>query len=576
MSRNREIASLFDELADRLAAQDGSFRPRAYRNAADAIRQSTAPVETLAAEGQDALEELDGVGEATAAKVIEYLDTGMIGALEEEREAVPVDMQALQRVEGLGPKRVYALHAALGITDLDELEAAAEAGEIQQVDGFGPKTEETIREQVDFARTATARTPIGQVYPLAGDVVDHLQEHAAAAEVALAGSIRRWRATIGDIDVLVATDSADAITDHLLEWDRTTEVLQTGQTKSSVRIGGQQVDLRVVDPDSFGAALQYFTGSKAHNVRLRNRALDRGLTMNEYGTFELVEDDDVGARVAGDTEASMYDALGLPLIPPDLREDRGEIAAAADDALPTLVELEHVRGDLHTHTTASDGRASIASMLEAAAARGYEYYAVCDHASGPGVVTGMGLDDDALIEHATAVREAAEDVGMAVLTGVETNITEAGELSTGDDALEAVDCVVASPHSALDQDREAATDRIIAAVEHPMVDIIGHPTGMRRSQREGLPIDIDAVAAAAAEAQTALEVNANPARLDLRSEFIRVAVDAGATIVINTDAHGTDQLDLMRYGVHTARRGWATAESVLNTWDVDAVSAFCH
>jgi DNA polymerase (family 10) len=272
----------------------------------------------------------------------------------------------------------------------------------------------------------------------------------------------------------------------------------------------------------------------------------------------------------------MYDALGLPLIPPDLREDRGEIAAAADDALPTLVELEHVRGDLHTHTTASDGRASIASMLEAAAARGYEYYAVCDHASGPGVVTGMGLDDDALIEHATAVREAAEDVGMAVLTGVETNITEAGELSTGDDALEAVDCVVASPHSALDQDREAATDRIIAAVEHPMVDIIGHPTGMRRSQREGLPIDIDAVAAAAAEAQTALEVNANPARLDLRSEFIRVAVDAGATIVINTDAHGTDQLDLMRYGVHTARRGWATAESVLNTWDVDAVSAFCH
>jgi DNA polymerase (family 10) len=553
VSRNREVAALFDELADRLDAQDGSFRPRAYRNAADAIRQATAPVETLAAEGPEALEALEGVGEATAAKVIEYLETGEIAALEEERAAVPVDMQALQRVEGLGPKRVYALYAALQITDLDELEAAAEAGEIQTVEGFGQKTEATIREQIEFARTATARTPIGQVYPLAEDVVAHLSGHADADEVALAGSIRRWRATIGDIDVLVATTDAEAVTDHLVGWDRTAEVLQTGATKTSVRVGGHQVDLRVVEPDSFGAALQYFTGSKAHNVRLRNRALDRGLTMNEYGTFELTDAEREGARVAGET-----------------------IAAAAADELPALVRPGDIRGDLHTHTTASDGRADIAAMLEAAADRGYEYYAVCDHASGPGVVANMGLDDAALLEHADAVRAAAEAVEMTVLTGVETNITADGALSTGDAALEALDCVVASPHSALDQDRETATDRIITAIEHPLVDIIGHPTGMRRSQREGLPIDIEAVAAAAADAQTALEVNANPARLDLRSEFIRVAVDAGATIVIDTDAHGTDQLALMRYGVHTARRGWATADAVLNTWDADAVTDFCH
>ena len=576
MSRNCEVAALFDELADRLDAQDGSFRPRAYRNAADAIRQATAPVETLAAEGPEALEALEGVGEATAAKVIEYLETGQIAALEEERAAVPVDMQALQRVEGLGPKRVYALYAALQITDLDELEAAAEAGEIQTVEGFGQKTEATIREQIEFARTATARTPIGQVYPLAEDVVAHLSGHADADEVALAGSIRRWRATIGDIDVLVATTDAEAVTDHLVGWDRTAEVLQTGATKTSVRVGGHQVDLRVVEPDSFGAALQYFTGSKAHNVRLRNRALDRGLTMNEYGTFELTDAEREGARVAGETEASMYEAVGLPPIPPELREDHGEIAAAAADELPALVRPGDIRGDLHTHTTASDGRADIAAMLEAAADRGYEYYAVCDHASGPGVVANMGLDDAALLEHADAVRAAAEAVEMTVLTGVETNITADGALSTGDAALEALDCVVASPHSALDQDRETATDRIITAIEHPLVDIIGHPTGMRRSQREGLPIDIEAVAAAAADAQTALEVNANPARLDLRSEFIRVAVDAGATIVIETDAHGTDQLALMRYGVHTARRGWATADAVLNTWDADAVTDFCH
>lgn len=272
----------------------------------------------------------------------------------------------------------------------------------------------------------------------------------------------------------------------------------------------------------------------------------------------------------------MYEAVGLPPIPPELREDHGEIAAAAADELPALVRPGDIRGDLHTHTTASDGRADIAAMLEAAADRGYEYYAVCDHASGPGVVANMGLDDAALLEHADAVRAAAEAVEMTVLTGVETNITADGALSTGDAALEALDCVVASPHSALDQDRETATDRIITAIEHPLVDIIGHPTGMRRSQREGLPIDIEAVAAAAADAQTALEVNANPARLDLRSEFIRVAVDAGATIVIDTDAHGTDQLALMRYGVHTARRGWATADAVLNTWDADAVTDFCH
>ena len=576
MSRNREVAALFDELADRLEAQDGSFRPRAYRNAADAIRQATAPIETLAAEGPEALEAIEGVGEATAAKVIEFLETGQIAALEEEREAVPVDMQALQRVEGLGPKRVYALYEALEITDLDELEAAADAGEIQTVEGFGPKTQATIREQIEFARTASARTPIGQVYPLAEDVIAHLRDHDAAEEVALAGSIRRWRATIGDIDVLVATETPDAITDHLVRWDRTGEVLQAGVTKTSVRVGGQQVDLRVVEPDSFGAALQYFTGSKAHNVRLRNRALDRGLTMNEYGTFELTDAEEEGARVAGETEASMYEAVGLPLIAPDLREDRGEIAAAAEQALPALLTPEDIRGDLHTHTTASDGRADIAAMLEAAADRGYDYYAVCDHASGPGVVANMGLDDAALLEHADAVREAADAVEMTVLTGVETNITADGELSTGDSTLEALDCVVASPHSALDQDRGTATERIIAAIEHPLVDIIGHPTGMRRSQREGLPIDIEAVASAAADAQTALEVNANPARLDLRSEFVRVAVEAGATIAIDTDAHGTDQLELMRYGVHTARRGWATADAVLNTWDAAAVMEFCH
>ena len=330
-------------------------------------------------------------------------------------------------------------------------------------------------------------------------------------------------------------------------------------------------------PGEFGAALQYFTGSKDHNVALRNRAIGMGLKVNEYGVFDVsgVDDPDggqrVGDRVAGETEADVYDAVGLSFVPPDLREDRGEIERAAEDALPTLVETADVRGDLHLHTTASDGSATVEEMVEAAAEYGHEYVSVADHATGPGMVGGVGLDDDGLLAHADAIRAADDDASIDVLAGVEANVGSDGSISVGDDVLDALDCVVASPHSALDGD---GTDRLVAAAEHPAVDILGHPTGRLLNQRPGHDVDIERLAAAAAAHGTALEINADPRRLDLGSRRVKAAIEAGATVVINTDAHGTSAYANARFGVHTARRGWAEPADVLNCRDAAGVRAF--
>jgi len=354
-------------------------------------------------------------------------------------------------------------------------------------------------------------------------------------------------------------------------------VIEAGGNKASIRVDGERVDLRVVVPGEFGAALQYFTGSKAHNVALRNRAIEQGLKLNEYGVFDVsgVDDPDagqrVGERVAGETEAGVYDAVGLGFVPPELREDRGEIRAAADGELPDLIGTAGVRGDLHVHTSASDGTATIEEMAAAAAEFGHEYLAIADHATGPGMVGGVGLDDEALLEHADAVRAVDADAEIDVLAGVEANIGSEGSISVGEDALAALDCVVASPHSGLDGD---GTDRLVTAIEHPAVDVLGHPTGRLLNQRPGHDVDIERLAAAAAETGTALEINADPRRLDLRSGYVKAAVEAGATIAVNTDAHGTDAYANVRFGVHTARRGWAEPADVLNCRDPSGVREF--
>ncbi|AZH24922.1 DNA polymerase/3'-5' exonuclease PolX [Haloplanus aerogenes] len=572
MSRNAEVAARFEEMADLLEAQDVEYKPRSYRRAAENIREHPTPIEDLAAEGKAAVEEIDGVGDALASKVVEYVETGEIEELEDLRDQLPVDMAALTSVEGVGPKTVGTLYEALGITTLDELEAAARDGEIREVSGFGAKTESNILENIPFARQAQERELLGDARPVAEELLDYLRAADPVERADVAGSLRRWRETIGDVDVLVASSTGEAAVDAFLDWAAVDERIESGTTKASVRARDMRVDLRVVVPEEFGSALQYFTGSKDHNVHLRNLAIDRDLKMNEYGVFDVSEVEDAdeagqraGRRIGGETEAEMYDALDLPLVPPELREDRGEIEAAQAGELPDLLEAGELRGDLHTHTDWSDGGESIETMIAGADERGDDYICISDHATGPGMVGGVGLDDGELREQMDAVAEAAADADIDVFHGVEANIDADGGLSVGDDVLAELDIVIASPHSGLDADREVATDRLVAAVEHPETDILGHPTGRLINDRPGLAPDMDRLAVAAADAKTALEVNANPHRLDLNDEAVRTAVEAGATIAINTDAHGTGELPLRRYGVHTARRGWAETGEVLNT-----------
>ncbi|MBX0285924.1 DNA polymerase/3'-5' exonuclease PolX [Haloarcula salinisoli] len=577
MSRNDEIATLLEEFADLLDAKGVEYKPRAYRRAAENIRDHPGDIEGLAAEGAEAVGEIDGVGDAISSKVVEYFETGEIEELGELREELPVDMAALTAVEGVGPKTVGSLYEELGITTLDELEAAAEAGEIQDIKGFGAKTEQNILDNIEFAREAHARTLLGTAHPYGEQARQYVADIDAVERCALGGSLRRWRPTIGDVDVLVGSAEGERVVDAFTDWPEVEGVIEAGETKASVRAGGLRVDLRVVVPEEFGAALQYFTGSKDHNVAVRNRAIERDLKVNEYGVFDVSEVGDeedhqrAGERVAGETEEGVYEALDMAWVPPEMRENRGEVAAAADGDLPDLLVEADVRGDLHTHSEWSDGGNTVAEMVEGAAVFGHDYIAITDHATGPGMVGGVGIDDETLREQVAEVESVASEADIDVFSGVEANIAADGEISVADDVLAELDLVVASPHAALDGD---GTDRLVAAAEHPEVDIIGHPTGRYLNRRSGLDVDIDRLATAAADAGTALEVNASPARLDLDGYAVKAAVDAGATIAIDTDAHSPGSFEQITYGVHTARRGWAEAGDVLNTRSADELREF--
>ncbi|WP_137283423.1 helix-hairpin-helix domain-containing protein [Halorussus salinisoli] len=579
MRRNAEIADLLEEYADLLEAQGVDYKHRTYRRAAESIRDSPEDIEVLAAEGPEAVQRIQDVGESISKKVVEAVETGTFEQLEDERAEMPVEMAELTSVEGVGPKTVGDLYRALDVKNLDDLENAAREGEIRDVSGFGEKTEQNILAGIEFARDSQGRELLGDARPVGEAALDFFEAIPEAGRCELAGSLRRWKPTIGDIDVLVGSDDRQAVIDAFTDWSEADEVIEAGTDKASVRSDGQRVDLRVVVPDEFGSALQYFTGSKEHNIRLRNYAIDRDFKINEYGVFDVseVEDQDagqrVGERVAGRTEEGMYEALDLPFIEPEMREDRGEIDAAAAGELPELIEEGDVRGDLHLHTEWSDGEYSIEEMAEAAAEFGHEYICVSDHATGPGMVGGVGLDDAELREQLAEIRELADVLPVTVFAGVEANIDVDGAISVCDDLLADLDCVVASPHSALEGD---ATDRIVAAIEHPSVDVIGHPSGRLIHQRPGVELDIDVVARAAADHDTALEINSSPYRLDLWGSAVKQAVEQGATVAIDTDAHSPPEYGYVRYGVHTARRGWAQADDVLNTRDAEGVREFFH
>ncbi|MBI2168246.1 MAG: DNA polymerase/3'-5' exonuclease PolX [Actinobacteria bacterium] len=562
MRANEEVARLLAEYADLLsiAGQD-RFRIRAYENAARAIRGCPSDVSGLDVK---ALTAIPNVGKAIAEKVCEWARTGTITKLEELRAQVGPGVRDLLEVGGLGPKRAALVHKELGVSSVAELRAAAEAGALRRLTGFGKTIEEKILrtlDQLGDKAGGDGRVHIGIALSLAGAVLDELRQLPEVGDIEYAGSLRRMRETIGDVDVLVASTNPRPVMNRFTTMAMVRDVLAHGDTKSSITTGeGVQVDLRVVEPDAWGAALIYFTGSKAHNVAVRERAVQRGLKLSEYGLFEV----DTGTRVASRTEEEVYAALELQWIPPTLREDRGEVEAASKHDLPDVVSVADIKGDLHGHTNLTDGVASLDDMVAAAAARGYRYYAVTDHAP---LLSMQRMTPEKAVSQRTALRRVQERVGrrITLLHGSELNIQRDGSVDWDERFLSGFDVLVASIHSHFDLDRDTQTARMIRAMEHPCVNVIGHPSARRQGKRPAIDFDVEEVCRAAARTGTALEVNAQPERLDLPDELVRAARGYGARFVISTDAHSVPELDNMPLGVGTAQRGWATAADVVNT-----------
>ncbi len=566
---NAEIANFFNEIADILEIKaargekgEEIYRINAYRRAADAIAREPRPLEQLLREGK--LEEIPGVGKAISAKIEEILTTGRLQFLERIRQEVPEGLTRLLRVPGIGPKTAVAIYDHLGIAGIADLEKAAREHKLRSIPGLGARSEERILEGIEMLMRQSQRIPLGIAWPTAEALLKALREDCPmVSRVAAAGSLRRRKETVGDIDVLATSFDPPAVVYAFTRLPMVEEVVSRGNNKSTVMLrGGIQADLMVLEPGHFGSLLQHFTGSKAHNVHLREVALKLGYHLSEYG---LARD---GERLTFEDEAELYRALGLQWIPPELREDEGEIEAAMEGRLPRLVEAGEIKGDLQMHTVWSDGADSIADMAEAAAKRGLQYIAITDHSRGLGIA--RGLDPQRLEEQRREIEEVRKRFPqLTILHGVEVEIRSDGSLDLPDETLAKLDLVIASLHSALRQERERVTERLIKAMEHPLVDIIAHPTGRLIGQREGADLDIERVIDVAVRTGTILEVNAAPDRLDLRDAHVRLAISRGVKLVIDTDAHHTEALDFMPFGVATARRGWATARDVVNTLPVE-------
>jgi DNA polymerase (family 10) len=560
---NLAIARVLGEIGDLLEIKnENPFKIRAYRNAADTITHLGDQVASLPAAERL---RLPGVGKDLAAKIAELLDTGVCQYHQELLQEFPPTVLDLLRLQGVGPKTVALLYYTLGIKSLDDLERAARDGRIRELKGMGARKEALILKALEDRLRFTGRRLMPEAYDTAATLVAVLRAHAPSADISSVGSLRRGCETCGDIDILAAGAPA-SIMDEFTGYRMVQRVLARGETKSSVLLGdGFQADLRLVPADSLGAAQQYFTGSKAHNIALRDRAIQQGLKLNEYGLFRL--DGDV--KIAGETETGIYDALGLAYIPPELRENRGEIAAAAERTLPRLVTLQELRGDLHMHTTRTDGRADAETMARAALASGLEYIAITDHSRA--VAMANGLDETGAIEHARSIRSLNERLeGITVLAGIECDIRPDGTMDLAEDCLSQLDLVIASVHSAFGLDPERMTDRLLRALSCPWVDVLAHPTGRLILKREPYRFDADRVFAAAAAAGVAIEINSQVDRLDLDDVHARAARDRGVKIVIDSDAHSPAALGNLRWGVSVARRAWLQAEDVLNTQPLDA------
>lgn len=564
---NDEVEALLQEYADLIAITGGdAFKVRAYEKAARAIGGHPADISHLDADG---LREIPNVGRSIAEKVIEYLRTGTVAVVEERRARIPAGVRELITIPTLGPKRAMRLYEDLHISSVSELADAIAADALHDLKGFGEKSQENILHGITLMQQSGDRIPLHLALDTAEDIVAELSRVSGCRRCTYAGSLRRMRETIGDIDILVAAKRSAAFMEALGELPATAEVIAHGEKKTSIRTAkGVQVDLRVLPPDSWGAGLQYFTGSKAHNIRTRTIAVRQGLKLSEYGLFDV----DSGESVASRAEEEVYDRLGLPWIPPTLREDRGEVQAALRGELPEVVTERDVRGDLHTHTDLTDGLAPLEEMVAAAAERGYAYYAVTDHA--PHLYM-QRMTDEKILAQRERLRELdGTHHGMRLLHGTELNIGPDGEVDWPDDFLAGFDLCVAALHSHFDLGRKAMTRRLVRACENPHIKVIGHPTTRMIGRRPGVDADWDQVFAACARTGTALEINAQPDRLDLRDEDILRAREYGTKFAVNTDAHSVLHLAHLRYGVATAQRGWLTPEDVINTWPLRRLRGF--
>ncbi len=567
---NAEIARLFRELADLLEIEGANpFRVRAYRTAARTAETHAEPLADLAKHQPDRLTELPGIGEDLAAKIVEIVTTGRLRLLEETTCRLPKGLAALMRLPGLGPKRVRQLFDQLGVESPRELAKALSAGRVGTLRGFGPRTEARLRTALAEHRD-DRRFPLPVASQYGETLLEWLKQSPGVAEAEIAGSYRRRKDTVGDLDILVTARAADPVVRHFVEYPEVEEILARGPTRAAIRLrSGLQVDLRVLDADSFGAGLYYFTGSKSHNIAVRQMARSHGLKVNEYGVWRGE------TRLAGRSEREVARALGLPLIPPELREDRGELEAALAGHLPKLVQLDDLRGDLQSHTTSSDGRDTLSAMAEAAKALGHEYLAVTDHT--PALRVTRGLDREGFRRQRKAIeRFNAKSTGLTLLAGAEVDILADGSLDLDDETLWALDLVVVSLHTALSLPRREQTRRVVRALQHRAVDILGHPTTRLLGQRAAAQLDLDEVYRVAADHGVILEVNAQPDRLDLDDLACQAAIRQGVCLAVSTDAHATGELGFLRWGVDQARRGWATKDDVVNTRSLSALLPLLH
>lgn len=558
--RNAELAQIFREIALFLEMEDEPFKPRAYEKVAYALEALEEPVaEMYKRGGLKALREVPGVGQAIAEKIEEVIQTGKLRYYEDLKNKVPVNVRGLTAIEGVGAKSVKILYQKLGVKDISDLEEVARAGKVRKLPHFGEKIEQKILKGIEFLKQGSDRFPLGGVFPLISEIERRLRDLAEASEVVVAGSIRRRRETVGDADILAASDNPEEIMEFFVSLPEVTHVHGQGKTKTTVKLNnGMDVDLRVVPEESFGAALNYFTGSKDHNVALRRIAQENGLKLNEYGLFRGAK------RVAGKTEEEIYQALGLSYIAPEIRENRGEIEAAKKGELPDLLGYKDLRGDLQIQTTWTDGANSIEEMAQEAKRFGLEYIAITDHTKSL-AMTG-GSDEKKLLKQMSAIDKINESLkGIRLLKGAEVNINKDGTLDIRDEVLARLDVVGIAVHSHFNLPRREMTERIVKAMRNPHADILFHPTGRVIQKREPYELDIDAVIQAAKETGTVLEIDAYPDRLDLKDEHIRKAVQAGVRLVIDSDAHGVNHIRYLHFGIAQARRGWAQKSDVINT-----------